>query len=84
VNAPLGDRAEIGVRRMKATAAGSPTPIVAPTRQHPPPRSRSGAVTVLRVDPRVWQTALRLARGDALLIHIGSEHCVIVKNQRRR
>ena len=30
MNAPLGDRAEIGVRRMKATAAGSPTPVPAP------------------------------------------------------
>ena len=80
----LGDRADVHAATLRRAGAGVATPIVRAARQHPSARSRSGAVHVLRVHPWVWQVALLLARGDARLIHIESERCVIIGNAPRR
>jgi hypothetical protein len=45
--------------------------------------SRSGPVRAERVDPRVWQTALRLADGDRSRIRVISPRKVEVINAPR-
>lgn len=45
--------------------------------------NKSSKITKVTVDPRIWETALKLAEGDALRIKVIHETEVIVLNHRK-
>lgn len=49
--------------------------------KHRKPRPKPGDVTVMRVDPLTWQTAIDLAGGDFARIEIVNRDTVIVHNR---
>ncbi len=50
------------------------------TRKERRPGRKTPKVSVIRVDPRVWKVALRLAKGDAKRIQVRNAEAVTVHN----
>lgn len=52
---------------------------MATTRRHKG-RHRAQPVTVTKVEPRIWATALKLAKGDTSRIQVEGATSVVVRN----